>query len=127
MRKFLVPLIAAASVGIVSAPASAQWYPQPRSYTHGQSNYGVARAMKGRVDQIQRQISFLAQRRMISRNEYSNLIGHSRDLERRLIHNARDGRGLTRQEAYDTERRIAWLEQRIAREVRDGRHWGYRW
>jgi hypothetical protein len=127
MRNVLVSLIAAASVVGSAAPASAQWYPQPRAYAYGPSNYGLARAMKARIDHIQRQISFLAQRRMISRHEYSNLIGHSRDLERRLMHNARDGRRLTRQEAYDTERRLAWLEYKVAQDVRDGRHWAYRW
>ena len=125
MHKVLIPLAAAVSTMAIAAPASAQWYPQPRAYA--QNNYGHARAMKARVDNIQRQIAYLASRRMISRNEYSNLIHQSRQVEQRLLRNARDGRGLTRQEAYDTERRIAWLEQKIARDVRDGRQWGYRW
>ncbi|MBA2467287.1 MAG: hypothetical protein H0V46_06765, partial [Sphingomonas sp.] len=131
MRKFLIPLVAAASTMAVAAPAAAQWYPQqqPQGYAYGynNSNYGLARAMQARVNNIQRQISHLAQRRMISRTEYRNLIRDSREVELRLRHNARDGRGLSRQEAYRTERRIARLEYRIARDVRDGRQWGYRW
>jgi hypothetical protein len=126
MRNLLIPLAAAASMIALAAPAAAQWYPQPQGYGYNQ-NYGYARAMKARIDNIQRQISFLAQRRIITRNEYGNLIQHSRDLERRLVINARDGRGLSRQEAYDAERRLVWLEQKVARDVRDGRQWRYRW
>ena len=128
MRKFLIPLAAAVSTVALAAHASAQWAPQPQGYGYGHNNnYGQARALQARVDNIQRQIAHLAQRRMISRNEYNSLIRDSRELEQRLRHNARDGRGLTRQEAYTTQRRIARLEQKIARDVRDGRQWAYRW
>jgi hypothetical protein len=64
---------------------------------------------------------------MISRNEFYNRTAESREIERRLIRNARDGRGLSRQEAYAVERRIMRLEQRIARDIRDGRRYAYRW
>ena len=127
MRKFLIPLAAAASTIALAAPASAQWSPQPRGHAYGHNNYGQARAMKARVDNIQRQIAHLAQRRMISRNEYNNLLRDSREIEQRLARNARDGRGLTRQEAYNTERQIARLEQKIARDLRDGRNRSFRW
>ena len=50
-----------------------------------------------------------------------------RDIERKLRHDARDGRGMNQSEAYQVERRIARLEQRIARDMRDGRRWGYSW
>jgi hypothetical protein len=128
MRKFLIPLALATSTVALAAPASAQWASQPRANAYGHNNnYGHARAMQARVDNIQRQITRLAQRRMISRNEYNNLIRDTREIEQRLLRNARDGRGLTRQEASNTERRIARLEQKIARDVRDGRQWAYRW
>jgi type II secretory pathway component PulJ len=128
MTKYLIPLAAAVSTMAIAAPASAQWYPQPQGYAQGHhNNYGLARAMLARVNNLQRQISYLGQRRMISRNEYQNLMYESQQLESRLRHNARDGRGFTRREAYSTERRIAWLEQKIARDVRDGRQWGFRW
>ena len=128
MPKFIIPLAVAVSTVALAAPASAQWAPQSRgnSYVHN-NNYGNARAMLARVDNLQRQIARLAQGRMISRNEYNNLIRDTREIEQRLRHNARDGRGLTRQEAFNTERRIARLEQKIARDVRDGRRWAYRW
>ncbi len=128
MRKFMISLAVAVSTVALAAPATAQWAPQPRGNAYGHNNnYGHARAMQARVDNIQRQIARLAQRRMISRNEYSNLIRDTREIEQRLRQNARDGRGFTRQEANNTERRIARLEQKIARDVRDGRQWAYRW
>lgn len=131
MRKFLIPLAAAASTVAIAAPASAQYYPQPQhqpGYGYGQhQNFGHARALTARINHIQRQIQRLAQYRMITRSEYNRLIRDSREIERRFYRNARDGRGLTQREMYDVERRIGRLEQRIARDVRDGRQWRYRW
>jgi hypothetical protein len=124
MRKVLISLAAAATALAVAAPASAQWAPRPG---YGYNNFGHVRGLQVRVDRIQREIQRLAQSRMISRNEYRNLNSSARDIERRLRHNARDGRGLDRREAYNIERRIVHLEQKIARDVRDGRRWGHRW
>lgn len=129
MRKFLISVAATASTVALAAPASAQWYPpQPRGYAYGHpANMGLARAMQVRIDRIQRDIGYLAANRMISRKEYHNLRAESRDIERSLRRNARDGYGLSRQEAYRVERKIARLEYKIARDVRDGRRWGFRW
>ena len=129
MRTALFTIGAAVSALAAATPASAQYFPQPRGYMYQQVpyNYGHARALKARLDYIQREIRRLAQNRMISRHEYQNLTRDSREIEYRLIRNARDGRGLSPQEAYATERRIARLEQKIARDVRDGRRWAFRW
>ena len=129
MRTALLTIGAAVSALVVATPASAQYFPQPRGYMYQQVpyNYGHARALKARLDYTQREIRRLAQYRMISRHEYQNLMRDSRDIERRLIYNARDGRGLSPQEAYNVERRMVRLEQKIARDVRDGRQWRYRW
>lgn len=129
MRKVLISLAAAASAFAVSSPAAAQFFPSPPAYGYGYSYmyYGHARAMKARVDYIQNEIRRLAYYRMISPNEYHGLMRDSQEVEWRLIRNARDGRGLSSWEAYDTQRRIARLEQRLAWEVRDGRRWAYRW
>ena len=64
---------------------------------------------------------------MISRNEYRNRQEDTRDLERRLRRDARDGRGFTGQEVMQAERRIQRLEQKIARDMRDGRRGFFRW
>jgi septal ring factor EnvC (AmiA/AmiB activator) len=131
MRKFLISLAVATSALAVAAPASAQLYPSQPGYGFGNGqnyNYrGHARALQARIDQIQRQISRLAQYRQISRREHSKLQQDARDIERRLHRDRRDGRGLSANEMYDTERRIGRLEQKIARDVRDGRRYGYRW
>lgn len=148
MRKFLLPLAAAASALVVAAPASAQMWsvsvqsygnlgpvygapsygaPYGQGYGYGRYNYGQVRALQARIDQVQRQINHLARNRMITRSEHNNLTWESRVIERRLRNNARDGRGLDRREVYNTERQIFRLEQRVARDVRDGRQWRYRW
>ena len=133
MRITLISLAAAASALAVAAPASAQYqqgygYGQPQGYAFGYGqNYnrrGHARALQVRIDRIQRDIYRLAQRRLISRNEHQNLQRDARDIERDLRRNALDGRGLSAREMYNTERRIARLEQKIARDVRDGNRWG---
>ena len=126
MRKVLISAAAAVSALVVASPASAQYFPVAPGYAYGH-NIGHARAMKARVDRIQFEIRRLAQYRMISPGEYRRLLRESREVEYRLIRNARDGFGLSPREAYETERRIARLEWRIARDVRDGRRWAYRW
>lgn len=132
MRITLISLAAAASALAVATPAAAQYqsqgYGQPQGYAFGWGqNYnrrGHARALQVRIDRIQRDISRLAQRRLISRNEHQNLQRDARDIEHDLRRNARDGRGLSAREMYNTEHRIARLEQKIARDVRDGNRWG---
>jgi len=130
MRKFLISAAVAASALAVATPAAAQYQPILRSqpgYAWGYGNnynyYGHARALQARVDQVQREISRLAQRRMITRNEHANLQRDARTVEQRLRRDARDGRGITASEMYNTEHRLARLEQKIARDVRDGRGW----
>lgn len=132
MRKFLIPLAAAASALAIAAPASAQWngygnlspvYGAP-GYAYG---YGAVRNLRYRVNAIQQQIASLARYRMITPHEYRRLRNDSRDVERKLRHDVRDGRRFSQREMYRTERRIARLEQKVARDVRDGRRWGHRW
>lgn len=131
MRKVLISLVAAASALAVATPAAAQYYPQRpvygQGYGYGYNNFGHVRALQVRVDRIQRDLGHLARQRMISRNEYRNRQEDARDIERRLRRDARDGYGLNRSEIYNVERRIARLEYRIARDIRDGRRWAYRW
>ena len=132
MRKLAITLAAACATVGLAAPASAQWYPQP-AYGYGYQapyapqGYGHARALQVRVDRIQRDLRHLAANRMISRSEYHNRQQDAREIERRLRREARDGYGLNRREIYEVERRIQRLEYRIARDIRDGRRYAYRW
>jgi hypothetical protein len=131
MRKVLISAAAAVSAVAFAAPAAAQYHPAPPppgyGYGHNNYGYGQVRALQARLDHMQREISRLARYRMITHREYRDLLGDSRELERKLRHDARDGRGLSRKELYNVQRRMARLEQKVARDVRDGRHYGYRW
>jgi hypothetical protein len=131
MRKVLISLAAAGSALAFATPAAAQYYPQPQRPGYGQgygyNNYGNARALQARVDRIQMELRRLAQFRMISRGEYNNRQQDAREIERRLRRETRDGYGLNPREVADIQRRIARLEYRIQRDLRDGRRYAYRW
>ena len=125
MRKFVIAAALAASALTAAAPAAAQWYPpQPQGYGYGYNNYGQVRLLQARVDNLQRQISRLDSRDILSEREARSLRNESRDLERRLHYAARNG--LSGNEAYSIDRRIQRLEYRIQREARDGNRYG-RW
>jgi hypothetical protein len=121
MRKFLISTALAASTLVAAAPAAAQYYPQGNAY--GYNNYGQARRLQVRIDQLQRQISQLDSRNILSEREASRLRSDSRQLEQRLRYSARNG--LNGREGYEIERGIQRLEYRIQREARDGNRYGY--
>ena len=133
MRKFAISLAAAAAAVGFAAPASAQYYPPhygyappPPAYGYGQGySFGHVRALQVRIDRIQRDLRHLARFRMISHSEFRNRNEDARSIERRLRRAARFG--LAPWEAQDIQHRIARLEYRIARDIRDGRRWAYRW
>ena len=103
-------------------------YQQPYGYGYNQhANQAQARATKVRIDRIQSDLRRLEQYRMISRSEYHRRMADSREIERRFYRNSRDGWGLSANELRDVQIRVAQLEQKIARDIRDGRQWGYRW
>jgi hypothetical protein len=134
MRKIVLSLAAAGAALVIASPAAAQYYPQapvaygaPYGNAYGYNNNGFrnVRALQVRVDRIQRDLTRLVRVRAISSNEFRNRQEDARDIERRLRHDARDGRGLNGNEIYGIERRIARLEQKIARDTQDGRRYGY--
>jgi hypothetical protein len=123
MRIILISLAAAASALAVATPAAAQYAPQPQGYAYGhQGNWGQARALQVRIDNIQRQIQRLDRRNVLSDREARRLLQDSRELERRLRFVRQNG--LSANERYDIERRLARLEQRLFRDARDGHGWG---
>ena len=123
MRKFIISAAIAASTLVAAAPAAAQWYPpQAQGNAYGQyGTYGHLRSLQARIDQLQRQISRLDNRNILSEREASRLRAESRDVERRLHAEARNG--LSQREGYEIERRIRRLEVRIQREARDGNNY----
>ena len=129
MRKFIIAIAAGASALAVATPAAAQYYqpapygaPYGNAYGYGRANYGQVRSLQARVNNLQRQIDRLAQRRAISRDEHRGLERDARQVERRLYNSGRNG--LSGREFAEIQNRIAWLERRISNEVRDGRRWG---
>jgi hypothetical protein len=131
MRYLILSIATAASALAIAAPASAQYYPPqqpgygaPYGNAYGYNNRGNFRALDNRIDMIQRHISQLDRRNGINEREADRLKAQSRDLERQLAQFARNG--LTPWEATTIERGIARLEQRVFRDVRDGRGWNNR-
>jgi hypothetical protein len=123
MRTVLISLAAAASALAVATPAAAQYFPQPQGYAYGWHNSGQARALKMRINAIQRQINHLDRRNILSDREARRLRNDSLQIEHRLRVVRQNG--LHPREAYDIERRLAWLENRLWRDARDGNRWGY--
>ena len=123
MRITLISLAAAASALAVATPAAAQYAPQPQGYAYGhQGNWGQARALQVRIDNIQRQIAQLDRRNILSDREARRLSQDARQLERRL--RAVRQNGLHPTERYQIERGLAQLERRLWRDARDGNRWG---
>lgn len=121
MRKFVLSLAAVGSALAFATPAAAQYYP-PQGNAYGYNNYGQVRSLHVRIDNLQRRIEQLRNRRLISRNEANGLRSDSRELERRLYRAGRNG--LNFNEIRNVEYRLARLEQRLRHEVRDDNRWG---
>lgn len=117
MRKFIISAALAASTLVAAAPAAAQWYP-PQGNAYGYDNYGQVRRLDARIDAMQRQITNLDRRNVLSNREAARLRDDSREIENRLHRVARNG--FTNWERNDIENRIQRLEVRIQREARDG-------
>ena len=126
MKKFLISAAIAAGALGLAAPAAAQYAP-PYGNAYGYNNYGQVRSLQVRIERLQREIRQLDRRNILSNREAARLMDDSRDLERRLRRNVRDGRGLTFNEVRAVEVRLVRLEQRLMRDARDGNRWGQNW
>lgn len=119
MRKLLITIATAASALAVAAPASAQYYPQPRGNAYGYNNYGQVRSLQARVNNLQRRIDQLDRRNVLSNREARGLREDARDLERRMYRAGRNGLNIN--ERQQIEYRLARLEQKLMRDANDGR------
>jgi hypothetical protein len=131
MRKFLIPIAAAASTLAIASPASAQvWAPPVYNYTpynfgYGFSGINFARTMETRVQRIRNDIHAMEFRRVLSRREARSLDNQARNLQRRIFIASRNG--INPYEARSVENQIFRLERRVAREANDwNRRPGYR-
>jgi hypothetical protein len=132
MRKFLIPIAAAASALAVAAPASAQyvqWAPpvyqyNPYNYGYGFNGINFARSMANRVQRIRQDIRVMQQRRVLSWNEARNLDNQAQNLQRRIFRAQRGG--IRPGEARSLENQIFNLQRRVAREANDwNRRYGH--
>src|SRR6476469_7444427 len=122
MRKFLIPLAAAASTLAIAAPASAQWAPpvynyQPYNFGGAFSGHRFAASMETRVQRLRVDIRALQARRILSWREARSLEMQAGNLQRRIFMASRNGIGP--REARNLEWGIRNLEQRIQREASD--------
>jgi hypothetical protein len=131
MRKFVFPIVAAASALAVATPAAAQWRPpvynyQPYNYGRGFEGRGFARAMEQRVQRLRRDIRDLQARRILSWREARSLENQAANIQQRIYWSSRNG--IQPGEARRLENQIRNLEFRISREARDwnNRPGGYR-
>lgn len=132
MRKFWISAAVATTALTVAVPAAAQWAPPPPpvynappGYAYGhQGNWGQVRSLQVRVEALRRHIDRLDSRNRISEREADRLRGQANDLRRDLRRASRNG--LHPAEMYRIERRLAALEYRIQRDVRDGNRLGDR-
>ena len=119
MRKFLISAAIAASTIAVASPASAQYYPQQQGNAYGHNNnYGQARSLIARVDQIRRQIDRLDNRDRLSNREADRLRSEAR-MVRNQVRSA-SFNGLSYRERQALEYRVARLEQRVRIQANDG-------
>ena len=133
MRKFLIPIAAAASTLALAAPASAQivqWAPpvyqyNPYNFGNGYNGINFARSMESRVQRIRQDIRVMHDRRVLSRNEARNLDNQAERLQRRIYRASRNG--ISPGEARSVETQIFNLQRRVAREANDwNRRYGHR-
>jgi hypothetical protein len=111
MRKFVLALVAAGSAIAVAAPASAQYYPQPRGNGYGYNNWGQVRALQARLHAVERQVRFLDRRDVVGERRSDRMREEVDRIEDRLRRVSRNG--LNPYEANDISARISRLEQRI--------------
>ena len=112
MRKFLIPALILSAVTI-TAPAAAQ-----RGNGYGQNHGGAG--IERQIDQMERQIDRLRDRRLISRNEATRLSRQAEQIDR--LHDRYRRNGLSQGEHRDLLQRIQNLRQSVRYERREGRN-----
>jgi hypothetical protein len=111
MRKILISAMLVSAVS-VAAPAAAQF----RGGGHG---YGQGANIERQLDQIERQIDRLRDRRLISREEAFRLERRAEQIDR--LHDRFARNGLSQYERRDLQSRIQNLRQRVQAERHEGR------
>ncbi|MES2904622.1 MAG: hypothetical protein V4696_10595 [Pseudomonadota bacterium] len=119
MRKFLISATLLASSLAIAAPAAAQWAQPNYGYGYGyNNNYGGARSLQVRLNNIERQIYQLDRRNILSNREANRLRAEANWLERTIRVSGRNG--LNGYERRNLEIRLARLEQNVRYQATDG-------
>lgn len=108
MRKVLISFAVAASALAFASPAAAQWRPQPVGYGAAYADPG---ALLMQVGRLRGEIRQLGMRNVLSFGEIRRLDWEAVKLDQRVRRAAFNG--MSPGEAYDIQRRIARLQQRI--------------
>jgi hypothetical protein len=144
MRKLLISVVAAASTMAIAVPAAAQLtvsvgtqygsqygsyygnqYGTPYGNAYGyHNNAGQVRDLMVRLNHLERQISLLDRRNILSDREANRLRFQADRIERQL--RAASYNGLNGYEARDIYVRIARLEQNVRYQANDGNGYGNR-
>ena len=119
MRKILLPFATAGALLAVASPAAAQYYRVPvvpgygygNPYGYGSGNWGEARALHARIDNIERQLNWLERGNRINPWRADRLRDESHRLEQRLRYASRDG--LNPYEARDIRFGVDRLDQQV--------------
>jgi hypothetical protein len=110
MRKLIIMAATAVSALAVAAPASAQYYPQPRGNAYGYNNYGQIRSYHARVDNLRRAVDRMG--RGQGRGGYNyKLRQEVGELQYQV--NTWGRNGLSQREARELEWRIARVERMV--------------
>lgn len=135
MRTALFTIAAAASALAFAAPASAQWFPQPRGQAYGYYNHGFAQRLDARAEILRRHIFNLHRRQMLSPRQAYGLDRSAVSIKQRIWRASRNG--LSRSEVRSLDRRLHVLERQVRMQVaRNSRYgsrygqryaYGYRW
>ena len=124
MKKFLLAAAGLAAV-TAAAPAAAQYQPYGYGYGYGQpqgygyNQRGIVNSYIVRADRLRQAVERLDSRDRISEREARRLRSDAAELQRRA--RAYANNGLSWNERADLDRRFAILQQRLQRDVRDGR------
>ena len=131
MRTALLTIATAASALAFAAPASAQYYPQPRGYAYGYQNHGLVQRLDNRADMVRRHVYNMYQRRMLSPSQARSLDRAAVSAKQRIWRAGRNG--ISRSELRSLDRRLDRLERQVRQQVaRNSRYaprgyYGRRW
>ena len=115
MRTALLTIATAASALAFAAPASAQYYPQPRGYAYGYQSHALVQRLDNRAERVRRHVYTMYQRRMLTPSQARNLDRAAVSAKQRIWRAGRNG--ISRSELRSLDRRLDRLERQVRQQV----------